>query len=110
VSKLSEIVASRELITNLTLRELRSRYKRSVLGWAWSMLNPLSTVVIYTLVFKYFFKADGPKGDPSGLKNFSIYLFVGLTSWNFFSASTGRWRRSWATPGSSRRSTSRVKG
>jgi ABC-type polysaccharide/polyol phosphate export permease len=87
VSKLSEIVASRELITNLTLRELRSRYKRSVLGWAWSMLNPLSTVVIYTIVFKYFFKAEGPKGDPSGLRNFSIYLFVGLTSWNFFSAS-----------------------
>ncbi len=87
MSKLSEIVASRELITNLTLRELRSRYKRSVLGWAWSMLNPLSTVVIYTIVFKYFFKAEGPQGDPSGLKNFSIYLFVGLTSWNFFSAS-----------------------
>lgn len=87
MSKLSEIAASRELITNLTLRELRSRYKRSVLGWAWSMLNPLSTVLIYTLVFKYFFKADGPRGNPSGLHNFSIYLFVGLTAWNFFSAS-----------------------
>lgn len=87
MSKLSEITASRELIVNLTLRELRSRYKRSVLGWAWSMLNPLSTVVIYTIVFKYFFQAEGPRGDPSGLKNFSIYLFVGLTAWNFFSTS-----------------------
>jgi ABC-type polysaccharide/polyol phosphate export permease len=87
VSKLSEITASRELITNLTLRELRSRYKRSVLGWAWSMLNPLATVVIYTVVFKYFFKAQGPIGRPSGLKNFSIYLFTGLTAWNFFNAS-----------------------
>ena len=88
MSKLSEISASRELIVNLTLRELRSRYKRSVLGWAWSMLNPLATVAIYTVVFKYFFKAQGPVGHPSGLKNFSIYLFVGLTAWNFFNAST----------------------
>jgi len=87
VSKLSEITATRELILNLTLRELRSRYKRSVLGWAWSMLNPLSTVVIYTIVFKYFFHAQGPVGRPSGLKNFSIYLFCGLTAWNFFNAS-----------------------
>jgi ABC-type polysaccharide/polyol phosphate export permease len=87
VSKLSEITASRELIVNLTLRELRSRYKRSVLGWAWSMLNPLATVVIYTIVFKYFFKAGAPVGTPSGLKNFSIYLFVGLTAWNFFNVS-----------------------
>jgi ABC-2 type transport system permease protein len=87
VSKLSEISASRELIVNLTLRELRSRYKRSVLGWAWSMLNPLATVMIYTIVFKYFFKAQGPVGKPSGLANFSMYLFVGLTSWNFFASS-----------------------
>lgn len=87
MSTLSEISSSRELIVNLTLRELRSRYKRSVLGWAWSMLNPLATVVIYTIVFKYFFKAAGPVGRPSGLKNFSIYLFVGLTSWNFFAGS-----------------------
>ncbi|HUS60781.1 MAG TPA: ABC transporter permease [Acidimicrobiales bacterium] len=87
MSKLSEITSSRELIVNLTLRELRSRYKRSVLGWTWSMLNPLSTVVIYTVVFKYFFHAEGPTGRPSGLKNFSIYLFCGLTAWNFFSAS-----------------------
>jgi ABC-type polysaccharide/polyol phosphate export permease len=87
VSKLSEITASRELIVNFTLRDLRSRYKRSVLGWAWSMLNPLSTVIVYTVVFKYFFKAEGPVGQPSGLKNFSIYLFCGLTAWSFFSAS-----------------------
>lgn len=87
MSKLAEINASRELIVNLTLRELRSRYKRSVLGWAWSMLNPLSTVVIYTVVFRYFFHAQGPVGRPSGLTNFSIYLFCGLTAWNFFAAS-----------------------
>ena len=51
MSSVAEIVESRELIVNLTLRELRGRYKRTVLGWTWSLLNPLSTVVIYSIVF-----------------------------------------------------------
>jgi ABC-2 type transport system permease protein len=87
VSSVAEIAASRELITNLTLRELRSRYKRSVLGWAWSMLNPLATVAIYTVVFKYFFRAADPIGKPSGLENFGLFLFCGILPWNFFNAS-----------------------
>jgi lipopolysaccharide transport system permease protein len=85
VSTVSEITASRELITNLTLRELRTRYKRSVLGWTWSLLNPLATVGIYTVVFKYFFKADPPIGEPSGVRNFAVYLLCGLLAWNYFS-------------------------
>jgi lipopolysaccharide transport system permease protein len=85
VSTVSEITASRELITNLTLRELRTRYKRSVLGWTWSMLNPLATVGIYTVVFKYFFKASAPVGEPSGVSNFAVYLLCGLLAWNYFS-------------------------
>jgi ABC-type polysaccharide/polyol phosphate export permease len=84
VSTVSEIAASRELITNLTLRELRTRYKRSVLGWTWSMLNPLATVGIYTVVFKYFFKAEAPTGEPSGLSNYAVFLLSGLLAWNYF--------------------------
>ena len=42
--KLTEIASRRELFVNLTLRELRSKYKRSVLGWTWSLLNPLTTL------------------------------------------------------------------
>jgi ABC-2 type transport system permease protein len=84
VSTVSEIAASRELITNLTLRELRTRYKRSVLGWTWSMLNPLATVGIYTVVFKYFFKAQAPVGDPSGASNYAVFLLCGLLAWNYF--------------------------
>jgi ABC-2 type transport system permease protein len=86
VSSVAEIASSRELIVNLTLRELRSRYKRSVLGWAWSLLNPLATVAIYTVVFKYFFKAQAPIGKNSGLKNYAVYLFCGLLAWNYFAA------------------------
>jgi ABC-2 type transport system permease protein len=87
VSTVSEIAASRELITNLTLRDLRTRYKRSVLGWTWSMLNPLATVGIYTIVFKYFFKAQAPVGDPSGASNYAVFLLSGLLAWNYFNIS-----------------------
>ena len=84
MSSVAEIVESRELIANLTLRELRGRYKRSVLGWTWSLLNPLSTVVIYSIVFGVLLKADPPTGDPSGLHNFTVWLLCGLLPWNFF--------------------------
>lgn len=84
MSSVAEIVQSRELITNLTLRELRGRYKRSVLGWLWSLLNPLSTVVIYTIVFGTFLKQNPDPGDPSGIENFTVYLLCGLLPWNFF--------------------------
>ena len=50
MASLREYVSARELLINLTLRELRSRYK-SVLGWAWSLLNPLTKIAIYSLVF-----------------------------------------------------------
>ena len=53
MSRLSEFAGTQDLALNLTLRELRGRYKRSVLGWTWSLLNPLATVLIYTLVFAF---------------------------------------------------------
>jgi ABC-type polysaccharide/polyol phosphate export permease len=84
LSSVAEIVESRELIVNLTLRELRGRYKRSVLGWTWSLLNPLSTVVIYSIVFGVLLGANPDPGNPSGLKNFTAFLLCGLLPWNFF--------------------------
>ena len=85
MTTLSELVASRELLVNLTLRELRGKYKRSVLGWTWSLLNPLATMAIFTVVFAYFLKVEAPKGDPSGLHVFALYLLCGLLPWNFLS-------------------------
>lgn len=82
--RLRDYVGTRELIVNLTLRELRSRYKRSVLGWTWSLISPLSTVVIYSLVFSFFLKVQPPKGDPSGLHSFALFLLCGLIPWTFF--------------------------
>jgi ABC-type polysaccharide/polyol phosphate export permease len=83
--KLTEISSRRELFVNLTLRELRSKYKRSVLGWAWSLLNPLTTLVIYSVVFGVFLKVQPDVGDPSGLHNFAMFLMCGLLPFNFMS-------------------------
>lgn len=71
-----------ELLRNLTLREIRSKYNRTALGWAWSMLNPVVTALIYTLVFSKFFNAKPPLGNPSGLSNFTLFLLAGLLPWN----------------------------
>ena len=78
------VYKSRDLLWNLTLRELRTKYRRSFLGWAWSMLNPLSQILIYGFVFGTLFDATPPIGDPSGLDNFALFLLCGLLPWNFF--------------------------
>jgi ABC-2 type transport system permease protein len=48
------------------------------------MLNPLATVAIYGFVFGILFNATAPTGDPSGLKNFALFMLCGLIPWNFF--------------------------
>ena len=81
----SELSGSRDLLLNLTLRELRGKYKRSALGWFWSLLNPLATMLTFTIVFQFFLKIEVPPGDPSGLHAFAFFLVVGLLPWNFLS-------------------------
>ncbi len=85
MSSVAELAESRELFVNLTLRELRGKYKRSVLGWTWSLLNPLANMVIFSVVFRYFLKVATTAGDPSGLKVFALWLLCGLLPWNFLS-------------------------
>ena len=85
MTKLSELAGSRDLMVNLTLRELRGKYKRSVLGWGWSLLNPLATMAIFTAVFSVILKIKPPTGDPSGLKNFAFFLLCGLLPFNYLS-------------------------
>jgi ABC-2 type transport system permease protein len=87
MTRLADYADARELTINLTLRELRGKYKRSVLGWTWSLINPLATVLIYSLVFAFFLKIEPPTGNPSGLHNFALFLLCGLLAWNFLSAS-----------------------
>lgn len=83
MTALAEMIERRELLTNLTLRELRGKFKRTALGWAWSMLNPLSQIAIYSVVFSLFLGGTPETGNPSGLYNFTLWLTCGLLTWNF---------------------------
>ena len=76
----------RGLIGNLAQRELKARYKRSLLGWAWSLINPATTLLTYAIVFGTFLKVQPPVAGNGHLKNFALYLFAGLVVWNFWMA------------------------
>jgi lipopolysaccharide transport system permease protein len=65
-------------------RESKARYKRSVLGWFWSFMNPLTTVVVYGFVFGVVYGAEAPLTDNGNAENFGLYLFSGLIVWSLF--------------------------
>jgi ABC-2 type transport system permease protein len=85
LSVVTELWTHRGLINNLAERDLRSRYRRSVLGWTWSLLNPASTLAIYTLVFGTFLAVTPPPAMNPDASYFSVYLFAALIAWWFFS-------------------------
>lgn len=68
------------LIHELVVRDLKIKYRRSFLGYLWSLLNPLMMMTIMTMVFSYMFRFDIP--------NYPLYLICGQTLWNFFNEST----------------------
>lgn len=82
---LKEFWSSRELLYNLTAREVKGRYKRTALGQLWSLANPLAYMVIYTFIFSFVFKIQPAQGNPSGLNVFALWLLCGLLPWVFFS-------------------------
>jgi len=83
---IAEYRSHRELLSNLTLRELRSKYKRSVLGWAWSTINPVVYMVVYTVVFKYFMhvKIEPKVPPPSGLNVYALFLLCAMLPFSYF--------------------------
>jgi lipopolysaccharide transport system permease protein len=80
---LKEVIASRELLANLMLREIRGKYKRTVFGQLWSLANPLALMLIYTFVFAFILRLQPEPGDPSGLNIFALWLLCGLLPWAF---------------------------
>ncbi|MBG6214156.1 lipopolysaccharide transport system permease protein [Cryobacterium sp. CAN_C3] len=81
---LNEVLASRELLANLTLREIRGQYKRTIFGQLWSLVNPLASMLVYTIVFAFILRVEPEPGDPSGLDVFAVWLLCGLLPWSFF--------------------------
>lgn len=76
-TRLREIWRYRQLLLSLVRKELKVKYKDSILGFAWSMLNPAFTLTIYYVVFQLILK--------NGIPVFAIYLLSGLLVWNLFS-------------------------
>jgi homopolymeric O-antigen transport system permease protein len=81
LSQLRELWRYRELVMNLVMRDLKVRYKNSVLGIAWSWLNPLLMMVVFTIVFTVINRA------PPDIQYYPVYILAGILPWNFFSAS-----------------------
>lgn len=79
-----DLYAARELLANLTLREVRGQYKRTIFGRLWSLLNPLATMLVYTIVFAFILRIQPAAGDPSGVDVFAVWLLCGLLPWAFF--------------------------
>lgn len=84
MSSAAEIWSHRTLVSNLVQRDLKSKYKRSVLGWTWSLINPLATLAVFSLVFGVFLRGEPPVAGNGTLENYAIFLFCGLVSWNSF--------------------------
>src|SRR5215813_10628697 len=78
---LRELYQYRALLWSLTLRELKARYRGSVLGFLWTFLNPTLLMIAYALVFGVFMKQQ--------LESYVFFLFIGLLPWIFFSTSVG---------------------
>ena len=72
------------LIYHFAERESKSLYKRSVLGWFWSLLNPLVTVGVYWFIFGTVYRAMPPATDNGNAESFGLYLFTGLVVWTLF--------------------------
>lgn len=76
-----------DLLKNLTQRELRSRYRRSVLGFGWSMLQPALMTLVYSVMLTRFLRVQQDPGTPSGIDIYAFFLLAGMLQYNFFSAS-----------------------
>lgn len=75
----------RALIWNFTRREMKSRFKGTLIGWAWSFVGPLATILIYSLVFSVIIRVQPPDFGNGHPGNYAVWLITGLVSWNFMS-------------------------
>ena len=82
MSLISVFVKYRALIDQLVQRDIKTKYRRSVLGLLWTVLNPLLMMTVLSIVFSYFFSRYGD------VENFPVYLLCGQVIFNFFNEST----------------------
>ncbi len=78
---LREILSARELIVQLTSRNLRARYQQSLLGWSWAILLPAAQAAILSVVFTYFVPVD------TGDVPYVVFCYIAMVPWTFLAAS-----------------------
>ncbi|HYT75502.1 MAG TPA: ABC transporter permease [Vicinamibacterales bacterium] len=78
---LAQLPRYRGLIQSLVARELKARYRGSILGFFWSFINPLTLLLIYTFVFTYVMPAA------NGIEHYPLFMFCGLLPWTWFASS-----------------------
>jgi len=81
LTSLRRLLGYRVLIQTLVVRELKARYRGSVLGFFWSFANPLLLLLVYTFVFSVVLPARF-----EGVDNYALFLFCGLLPWTWFSS------------------------
>lgn len=79
LERIKNIYEYRDMIYSLVRRELRGRYKGSILGFLWTYINPLCQVIVYSAVFSVIFKIN--------IDKFYLYLIIGMMPWTFFQSS-----------------------
>jgi len=79
VDELRNLYRYRQLIAALTARDLKARYRGSILGFFWSLANPLLLLTVYTVVFTFFFPSNV-------IRPYPLFLFAGILPWTFFAA------------------------
>ena len=78
-----ELIEFRELLYFLVWRDVKVRYKQTVLGVAWAIFVPVFTMIIFTVIFGNF---AGMKNElPAGM-NYAVFVYVGLLPWTFFAS------------------------
>lgn len=88
VGMLRSIWSYRGFISGSVKREFQSRYRNSLLGAAWTVLNPLAMIVVYTVIFSQVMRTRLPGTDNSFA--YSIYLCAGVLTWGLFAEIVGR--------------------
>ena len=81
---LAELLRYRGLIQSLVVRDLKARYRGSVLGFFWSFINPLLLLLIYTFVFTTFLPTACIR---AAIEPYALFLFCGILPWTWFSSS-----------------------
>jgi ABC-2 type transport system permease protein len=83
---LTDLYSQRALIRAFANRDFATRYRASVLGWAWSLLQPLATLIVFAAVFSVVFRIQAPPLGNGNGSSYAAFLFTGLVTWNLFSS------------------------